>query len=430
MLTRLLLRFSALGLKFALAIVVARTLGFDAIAAYGLAVAASVIASKVLGLGFSPELNRRLSETNPMPAIAHARRLCVVYGALYVLLAAALAVVTLNEPAATLLARFGLPASLAWSVLLVALSEHAAFEANGWLFSLHQPRAASLLLFVRTGAWAGIACAGLLCGAMQSIETVFAIWVAVNACVVVACLRRIDTFARRVHGIRFPGCEAHPGSVLPVWLRGLPFYAAGVLLAALQYAERFVAGSQVSADALGQYVFAWSIANAVQTVAFATVVATAGPRFVRTLADTPGAFLRQVRRAVAASVAVTLLASAAIAVVCRDLFAFAHQPADAGHAALLAVLLASFVLRAAADVLWTAAIAVRAGSIVLVALTAIALLYLPLASQLIAREGIVGAAFAHLATSVAIAATLALSVARLARRHRLAAQTTELRHAG
>ncbi|WP_431290672.1 hypothetical protein [Burkholderia cepacia] len=100
MLTRLLLRFSALGLKFALAIVVARTLGFDAIAAYGLAVAASVIASKVLGLGFSPELNRRLSETNPMPAIAHARRLCVVYGALYVLLAAALAVATLNEPAA------------------------------------------------------------------------------------------------------------------------------------------------------------------------------------------------------------------------------------------------------------------------------------------------------------------------------------------
>ncbi len=126
----------------------------------------------------------------------------------------------------------------------------------------------------------------------------------------------------------------------------------------------------------------------------------------------------------------TLLASAAIAVVCRDLFAFAHQPADAGHAALLAVLLASFVLRAAADVLWTAAIAVRAGSIVLVALTAIALLYLPLASQLIAREGVVGAAFAHLATSVAIAAMLALSVARLARRHRLAAQTTELRHAG
>jgi O-antigen/teichoic acid export membrane protein len=430
MLTRLLLRFSALGLKFALAIVIARTLGFDAIASYGLAVAASVIASKVLGLGFSPEINRRLSETNPLPAIAQTRKLCAVHGAFYVLLAAALAVATLNEPAAAQLARFGLPPSLAWSVLLVALSEHAAFEANGWLFSLHQPRPASLLLFVRTGAWAGIACAGLLAGIMPSIETVFAIWIAANVCVVIACLRRIDAFARRARGIRFPMDSVIPDGIRLVWIQGLPFYAAGVLLAALQYAERFIAGGRVSTDALGQYVFAWSIANAVQTVAFATVVATAGPRFVRTLAETPEALLRQIRRATAASAAVTLIASAIIAFAYRDLFAFAHQPADAGHAALLAVLLTSFVLRAAADVLWVAAIALRAGGVVLVALTAIALLYLPLVSQLIARDGIMGAALAHLATSVAIAAMLALSVARRARRHRLAAPTKERPHAG
>ncbi|UXU89848.1 lipopolysaccharide biosynthesis protein [Burkholderia sp. S-53] len=430
MLTRLLLRFSALGLKFALAIVVARALGFDAIAAYGLAVAASVIASKVLGLGFGPELNRRLSKANPLPAIDHARRLCVAYGALYLLLAAALAIATLNETAAALLARFGLPVSLAWSVLLVALSEHAAFEANGWLFSLHRPRAASLLLFVRTGAWAGIACAGLLAGIVQSIETVFAIWVMTNVLVVIACLRRIDAFAHRVRGIRFPGSAADSGGIFPVWFHGLPFYAAGVLLVVLQYAERFIAGGQVSADALGQYVFAWSIANAVQTVAFATVVATAGPRFVRTLAATPGEFLRQVRHAAAASTAVTLLASTAIAVVYRDLFAFAHELADAGHAALLAVLLGSFVLRAVADVLWAAAIALRGGGFVLAALTAIALLYLPVASQLIARDGIMGAALAHLATSVVVAAMLALSVARLARRHRHILPATEPHHAG
>ncbi|KVS23200.1 polysaccharide biosynthesis protein [Burkholderia cepacia] len=430
MLTRLLLRFSALGLKFALAIVVARTLGFDAIAAYGLAVAASVIASKVLGLGFSPELNRRLSEANPLPAIGNLRRLCVVYGVLYLLLATALAVATLNDAPAALLARFGLPAPLAWSVLLVALSEHAAFEVNGWLFSLHQPRAASFLLFVRTGAWAGIACAGLLTGVVPSIDTVFAIWVVTNAFAVVASLRRIGAFAHRARSIRFPAGAVDPGGVFPVWFHGLPFYAAGVLLAALQYAERFIAGSQVSVNALGQYVFAWSIANAVQTVAFATVVATAGPRFVRTLADTPGALLRQVRRAAAASAAVTLLVSAAIAVVYRDLSAFAHEPADAGHAALLAVLLASFVLRAAADVLWAAAIALRGGAVVLAALTAIALLYLPIASQLIAREGVMGAALAHLATSVAVAAMLALSVVRLARRHRHAVPATEPHHAG
>ncbi|WP_431208300.1 oligosaccharide flippase family protein [Burkholderia cepacia] len=430
MLTRLFLRISALGLKFALAIVVARTLGFDAIAAYGLAVAASVIASKVLGLGFSPELNRRLSEANPLPAIGNMRRLCVAYGALYLLLAIALAVATLNDAPAALLARFGLPAPLAWSVLLVALSEHAAFEANGWLFSLHQPRAASLLLFVRTGAWAGIACAGLLTGVVPSIETVFAIWVMTNVFAVIASLRRIDAFAHRARGIRSPGSVVDSGGMFPVWFHGLPFYAAGILLVVLQYAERFIAGSLVDADVLGQYVFAWSIGNAVQTIAFATVVATAGPRFVRTLADTPGAFLLQVRRAAAASVAVTLLASAAIAVVYRDLFAYAHVPADAGHAALLAVLLASFVLRAAIDVLWTAAIALRGGAVVLAALTAIALLYPPVALHLIARGGVMGAALAHLATGVAVAAMLALSVGRLARRHRRILPATEPHHAG
>ena len=134
--------------------------------------------------------------------------------------------------------------------------------------------------------------------------------------------------------------------------------------------------------------------------------------------------------AAAASVAVALLASAAIAVVYRDLFAYAHVPADAGHAALLAVLLASFVLRAAADVLWTAAIALRGGAVVLAALTAIALLYPPVALHLIARGGVMGAALAHLATGVAVAAMLALSVGRLARRHRRILPATEPHHAG
>ncbi|WP_260401677.1 hypothetical protein [Burkholderia stagnalis] len=80
MLTRLFLRFSALGLKFALTIVIARTLGFNAVAVYGLAVAASVIASKALGLGFGPELNRRLSETHPLAAIGEARTVGAAYG--------------------------------------------------------------------------------------------------------------------------------------------------------------------------------------------------------------------------------------------------------------------------------------------------------------------------------------------------------------
>ncbi|KAG8150033.1 oligosaccharide flippase family protein [Burkholderia catarinensis] len=415
MLVRLLLRFATLAMKFALALVVARTLGFDAVGAYGLAVAASVIASKVLGLGFSPELNRRLSEADPSPALREARVLGAVYGALYLLLGALLAAATLSPPTADafdVFGTFGLPPLLAWCVLLVALSEHAAFEANSWMFSLHRPRAGSLLLFVRTGAWAGIACAGLFTGVLRSIEAVFVLWFASNACVVVIAWRRIGALSRNARHARPPDRTPLLHGMFAVWRHGMPFYVAGVILATLQYAERFIAGAHLGADALGRYVFAWSIANAVQAVAFTTVVVTAGPRFVRTLADTPDAFPRQLMRAAVASAAVTILAAAAILVVHRDVFRLAHEPVGPNDVVLLAVLLLSFVLRSVADVLWTAAIALRTGIAALLSMAAVALLYLPFAWRLIADAGATGAAFVHLAASAGIAAALALVVTR------------------
>ncbi|VWC72833.1 putative polysaccharide biosynthesis transporter protein [Burkholderia lata] len=429
MLTRLLLRGLALGLKFALAIIVARTLGFDAVAAYGLAVAATVIASKVLGLGFSPELNRRLSEPDPLPAFGTMRTLCITYGGLYLLLIATLAISMVNGDAG-LLARFGLSTRLAWCVLFVALSEHAAFEANGWLFSLHRPRAGSLLLFVRTGAWAGLACAGLLVGALHSIESVLALWFAANVCVVALSWWGIGAVASLAHGR--PQAAHAPAArergVLSVWRHGLPFYVAGIVLASLQYAERFIGGGQLGADALGRYVFAWSIANAIQALAFSTVVVTAGPRFVRVLSDAPHTFSRLAVRATIASVAVTSIAAVAVLVLHRELFALAHEPAGPGQFALLATLLASFVLRGAADVLWTAAIALRAGFAVMVSMIALALSYLPLAWSLIVHAGAMGAAIAHLAASVGIVATLALIVARTGR-YRAATRTEAALHA-
>ncbi|VWB62140.1 putative polysaccharide biosynthesis transporter protein [Burkholderia aenigmatica] len=430
MLTRLLLRFAALGLKFALTVVIARTLGFDAVAAYGLAVAASVIASKALGLGFGPELNRRLSETNPLTAIDDARALSIGYGALYLLMAASFALVATNDSIVARLDRFALSVPLAWCVLLVALSEHAAFEVNGWLFSLHRPRAGSVLLFVRTGVWSGLACAGLLAGVLHSIEAVLALWIATNAAVVAVGWRKIRAFAQRVRGLGLPAPTPHPRRMWTVWRRGLPFYAAAVILASLQYAERFIAGGRIGADALGQYVFAWSIANAVQTVAFATVAVTAGPRLVRTLADTPDAFLRRTWQAIAASAAVTLLVSTGIVAAHRTLFAVAHEPVETGHVALLAVLLGSFVLRAAADVLWSAAIALRAGGVVLTAIAGLALLYVPVALHLISASGAEGAALAHLAASIAIATVLALIVARRAGDRRTTPALKEPSHAG
>ncbi|KFG98615.1 polysaccharide biosynthesis protein [Burkholderia paludis] len=412
MLIRLFLRFAALGLKFGLTLVVARTLGFDAVAAYGLAVAASVIASKLLGLGFSSELNRRLSLRDPLPAIHDARALGVVFCTLYLVVCAALAIAPL---AGLRVDAFGMPPPVATWIALVALSEHAASETNAWVYSLHRPRAGSLLLFARTGAWAGVACAGLLAGAVRSIDTVFALWFACNACVVAASWRVVRAHARHAH--RPARFDASPPArrMLGVWLNGLPFYAAGIVLSLLQYLERFLAGSHADAAALGRYIFVWSIANAVQAVAFSTVVVAAGPGFVRTLADEPGRLRTRIRRATVASAGVAALSGVAILAVQDDLFRLAHQSGDTREVALLAVLLASFVLRAVADVLWTAAIALRAGLATMLSMGVVAVVCVPAAWFLTVHFGMPGAALAHLTASVAIVAVLARLVARGAR---------------
>ncbi|MGU7771931.1 lipopolysaccharide biosynthesis protein [Burkholderia sp. MR1-5-21] len=412
MLIRLFLRFAALGLKFCLTLVVARTLGFDAVAAYGLAVAASVIASKLLGLGFGTELNRRLSTRDPLPAIRDARVLGIAFCALYFVVCAVLVVAPI---AGIRVDAFGMsPDVLTW-VVLVALSEHAAFETNAWVYSLHRPRAGSLLLFARTGAWAGAACAGLLAGVVRSIDVVFALWFACNVCAVAASWCFISALARRAHRAARPDTSPPARRMLAVWLNGLPFYVAGIVLSLLQYLERFVAGSHADADALGRYVFAWSIANAVQTVAFATIVVAAGPGFVRALGDDSDRFRRQLRRATAASAGVAILLGVAILAVHGDIFQLAHERSGAREVALLAVLLASFVLRAVADVLWAAAIALRAGLATMLSMGVVATACVPAAWFLIARFGMPGAALAHLAASIAIVAVLARLVGRGAR---------------
>ena len=426
----LILRSLSLGLKFALTIVIARTLGFDAVGVYGLAVAVSVVATKLLGLGFSAEVNRLLSGPRPKLAIRVAGTLCALYAALYLALCAG---VSLAALLGILPDNAGVPAAILWGVTLVAISEHAAFEANGYVFSLHRAAAGSLLLFVRTGAWAAVAIAGLLLGAIQSIETVFWPWFAANLGVVLAawcCIGRASRTHRAAHtqaSVCNERAGAHAG-MLAVWRNGLPFYAATTLLSGLQYLERFVAANALDSATLGRYVFAWSVANAVQTIAYATVAVVAGPRLVRAYDAPPGAFGALLRRALLATAGLTLTTSISILAANPLLFELAHERAGPAEIAGLAILLVSFVLRSLADVLWTAAVALRVGARVATAIACIAALCPPTALGLIAWLGATGAALAHLAASAAVTSALAYLVARALKD--LVAATQEAAHAG
>jgi O-antigen/teichoic acid export membrane protein len=399
--SRLTLRAGSLAMKFALTMVVARMLGFDAVAAYGLAVAASVVASKVLGLGFSTELNRRLSGGNPGDAIRTAWKLFALHVAVYALLCVPL---TMPGLTAGLLRVTALPNMSVWPVALVACAEHAALEVNTYLYSLHQTRAATWLLFVRTGAWAGVAIAALMFHMIGSIQALFAIWFAADIGVVAAGWMAIRRVARDLPAANVETMT--PEGLGKVWKGGLPFFAALLLLSVLQYLERFVASGVLNAHELGRYVFVWSIANAIQTVAAATIVFAAAPRLVRAATGDAGDFRRELARSAGGSLVLSAAAALGVLALHGSIFRLADESGDTAQVSLLAVLLLSFTLRAVADVLWMAAVALRAGKAVAVVVAALALMCLPLTIALVYGGGALGAAFAHLVASAGIAGAI------------------------
>lgn len=404
MIVRMLLRVLALAAKFGLTVMIARKLGFAAVADYGLAVAASVIASKVFGLGFSSELNRRLSGVHPSGAIRTARTLRWVYGALYLLVVAAVCVALCTDGWTDVVAS-SKPAL--FLITMVAIGEHYALESNSYVFSLHHARAGSFMLFVRTGGWAIIAIGGLATGYIVDMRLVFALWIAANVLVIVWAWRVIDETGchRRDDIACTAGASARHG-----WADGIQFYVAGVMLSCLQYAERFIAAPYLTHDELGRYVFAWSVANAVQTVAYASVVVTAGPRLAKTIVVVPERFRAVLRGSLTTLLALALIMAGAILVAHEPVFRLAHE--ETGSVATLFILLVSFVLRSLGDLMWAAAIALKAGRHVAVGMAVLVAVSLPVARWLIPGNGQTGVALAHLFASLFIVTWLAWIVRR------------------
>jgi O-antigen/teichoic acid export membrane protein len=197
-----------------------------------------------------------------------------------------------------------------------------------------------------------------------------------------------------------------------VWIGGFPFFVATVVLSALQYAERFFASGVVSPDALGRYVFSWSIANAVQTIAYATIVVTAGPRLVRSIDRSDSGFRALLGRSARLTLCVTLAASAVILLAHKPIFRFAHELADIHELVILLTLLASFVLRSVADLYWSGAVALRLGKQVAISISCVAIASVPIEWLLVSRMDAMGAAIAHLTASVGILALLMVIVTR------------------
>ncbi|RZT42329.1 lipopolysaccharide biosynthesis protein [Cupriavidus agavae] len=398
MLIRLALRAVALAAKFALTLAIARVLGGAAMAEYGLALAAAVIGTKLLGLGYSAEMNRRLA-SGPGPAVREAIRLQRIYGMAYAVVCLAILALV---PAGWL------PASAAVVLALLVVSEHQAYEVNSYLFALHRTRAASWLLFVRTGLWAVAAMAGLAAGVVTSMVEVLGLWVAANLGVIAHGWWVIAREADAAPPVRAREA-ALPLAV--IWRAGASFYLAAVLLSGTQYAERFIASAWLDAVAVGQYVFLWAIANAVQTLAQAGLVATAGPALARTASQAPGRFAGLLARQSVSLLATTVVMAVGLFLLLDPVLALANGHASAADRIVFAVLLGSFVLRALADLLWVSAIALELRGFLLCGFLPVVLAGVPVSWLLIAGHGMLGAASAHLVLSAAVLAWLAIAIA-------------------
>ncbi|WP_341317177.1 phosphoribosylaminoimidazole carboxylase [Paraburkholderia sp. IMGN_8] len=353
------------------------------------------------------------------------RMLGGVYASFYLLVGAA-SVIVWHEGGQAMLGAAS-PAALSLMVA-VAITEHYAFEANSYVFSLHRANTGSLMLFVRTGLWPSFAIAGLLFHWIASIEAVFVLWIGANLVVIGWAWKAIRAMELRQSGVQSAPARFDWRRTAGVWKEGVAFYIATVLLSGMQYAERFVAAPLLSHDEFGRYVFLWAIANAVQTVSYTVFVVTAGPSLVRAACSEPRRVTPILRRVIVKILAVTVAISLAVFSVHDLIFRFAHKSLGTGGRTTLVILLASFVLRSGSDLLWSAAIALKAGRQVAFGMFTLGVISVPLAWIAIPRFGQQGAAVSHLFASVMIAAWLAWVISKANKGLHLAGLTDQAMH--
>jgi len=266
---RLLLRGGGLVGKFLLFFAISSVLGLPATATYGMAVALSVVASKVCGLGVSIEAVRQVSAgecglATPVTAIgASAAVACFVAFIAFHSLPSAL----------------GLDARSATTLLSLVISEYVSYEVNNLVFSVRRPDLGAALAFAKTGGWALPACMGLWGGFVTSIDGVLLLWlttnIAVTAVATVVVARALRSWGRR-------------SSLRELLIDGFPFYASAVMVALSQYLDRFVLARFVSSHEMGRYVLSWSTANVVQALTYAMVSVVALPDLARNSKAKPG----------------------------------------------------------------------------------------------------------------------------------------------
>jgi len=322
-LLNLTLRAATLVSKFALIFVLAKFLEPAEVGLYGLLSATVFYVLMALGFDFYTFATRELIVTDRSNWAGMLRDEGVFYGITY----------TALLPLCLLLFWLGfLPWELAvWFFPLLAL-EHLAQELNRLLVAISEPLWASIVLFVRSGAWAVIAALWMwLDPAQRTLGFVLAAW-AIG--VLAACILG----ASRLRGL--DRASLHRAIDWP-WIRkgirvAFPFVLATLSLRGLYTVDRYWIEALGGLEQLAAYVLFVGIANAIMSFLDAAVFTFAYPALIASAGKGDrAAFDRQMRRLGQHTLAVTLGLSIAAILCAGPLIDWLDRPSYTQHFGLL-----------------------------------------------------------------------------------------------
>lgn len=328
------LRVLALGSKFVLVIFLAKLLEPAELGIYGLFVATVGFSVLVIGGDYYTYSQRELLSNSRARWSFILQHHVVAMLVLYIVLL----------PAQLLIFYFNLlPKHLAIWFFILLIGEHLSQEINRLLIAMQRPLLASVVFFIRSGAWGFVLFPIMwLYKQFRTIEIVFALWT-------IGCITAI------LCGGILVWRESRPWKYWKLdtaWLKrgfsvGVTYLAATVCFKALLTVDRYTIELFAGADFLGVYVIYIGMAMTVVNILDPAVFSFLYPPLVRAYREGDYSVYRKLMRELTFSaVGLSFIIAVMIALLAPYVFEWISRPIYAEHLPILWLLLSMMMIYA------------------------------------------------------------------------------------
>ncbi|MBR0777401.1 lipopolysaccharide biosynthesis protein [Bradyrhizobium diazoefficiens] len=337
--TNLILRSSTLGLRFLLALYIAKFLGFEATGVYGLTVGITGLVPALIGWGLNYFVAREVVGRRPADAVPLVKdRLLVT--------TISLALLTLAAIVTAFAGGFEITRLHVIIAILVWLETYA-LDLHLPLIGLELSNQANMLVFIRSAVWIPpIVALGFLLPKFQTVEIILEAWIVADVCAL-----GILFFIGRHWHIR----KSLRRTIDFAWIRARLrrswyIYLSDLGIVGFMYADRYIVSYFLGLTATGIYTFFWSLTNALQTLVATTVVQIALPALVKSfpLGD-HSAWRHELRRQFAKTIGLSVGLAVMIFLFGEVLLRYLAMTSLAEHRGLFLLMLATSVLRSCSD---------------------------------------------------------------------------------